>query len=107
MKKFFEYVTVILSSGTHEFQYNAFVPCLSEDGLSQEEIEDFLLDHHDRTETPYSDGLSDGMYWTNNDTSCGVFSQTRQSKFGTRGVFEADSEEIKTLKTLAPELFKS
>ena len=103
--RFFQYVNVTLSNGTHEFTYKKFLEIFSKDGITEEEIITFLRDYHDVTEATHSVGLKDGFYWTEADTSAGVFPVRRGSDPEPR-VFNSDEPEIAHLMEVAPELFE-
>ena len=105
MSKFYQYLKVILSNGTHEFSYNIFVPCASEHGLTDEEIQAFLQDRHDMRDEPDSDGLKEGMYWTNSDTSCGAYPASRFGVFSNPIVYKLPDIGLMQLMEDAPELF--
>lgn len=103
MNKFYQYVNVLLSNGTHEFSYHIFLPC-GETGLTEKDIQEFLIDCHDVRDDVSSDGLSSGMYWTCSDTSAGAFVTSRDGSTGEPPIYCAGGEFI-TLFELAPELF--
>ena len=103
--RFFQYVNVTLSNGTHEFTYKKFLEIFSKDGITEEESITFLRDYHDVTEATHSVGLKDGFYWTEADTSAGVFPISRGTGYEPR-VYSSDEPEIAQLMEVAPELFE-
>lgn len=103
--RFFQYVNVTLSNGTHEFTYKKFLEIFSKDGITEEEIITFLGEHHDINENVYTEGLDEGFYWTESDTSAGVFPISRGTGYEPR-VYSSDEPEIAQLMEVAPELFE-
>lgn len=103
MNKFYQYAMVLLSNGSHNFQYNLFIAC-SENGLTNDEITNFLIDRHDVVEEANSEGLGDGLYWTYADTSAGVYPRNRDSTKSEIPIYCA-SPELIALYDLAPEMF--
>lgn len=101
----FQYMSVKLTDGDHEFSYNIFLPC-SKDGVTDEDIVEFLYDRHNVPEDAEPDEcLDEGMYYTFSNSAAGVFHESRDGLFNTERVYDANSDEIVNLKALAPELF--
>ena len=65
----------------------------------------FLGEHHDINEDVYTEGLDEGFYWTESDTSAGVFPTSRGTGYEPR-VYSSDEPEIAQLMEVAPELFE-
>lgn len=101
----YQYAKITLSDGTHEFSYHQFIPC-SNQGLTKEDISDFLIDKHNAIEPLNSEGLSHGAYWTHADTSVSVIAVNLQSPEScTIPVYSSSDPTIGNLKAFAPELF--
>lgn len=101
----FQYVNVTLSNGIHEFTYKKFIEIFDANGITEDEIISFLREHHDIIEDTHRKGVKDGFFWTESDTSAGVFPVRRGSDPEPR-VFNSDEPEIAHLMEVAPELFE-
>lgn len=106
--EYFQYTRVVVTAGEHHFEYNKYIAC-KEDGLSEEDILEYLEDNHNvDPETTNSTGLDKGMFWTNNEHSAGIFKAEVNTGTDTDpkpvSLFSADDPRIIALKDIAPEM---